>query len=338
MPHGKLPFKTTGNLVPEWNHYRREGGTLSLSEWSKQRRQQGEAQIAPPAQLSPRAFEALATLTPEERARLPFPIPEEPLTSMIARRTSAEEEAAGVSLGDEDGRQGFKSFSDAFDSLPNENWEVFKNEFGLFDVRRKQAPSPLPTGLTPSQQAQQQLSEQEFDLLRQQFEFQQQQAGVTSPFQQQQLELQQQQISQQQSQFQSQLQFQQQQFASQLAANPINWLQYAAFTGQPPVVQPFMSQLGFQDPTVSLQTGQPIPGFQPATFQGNVLQTPGSFTNLPALTTPSAQFLSRLRPSERQQFAGFRRARTGRSQEDIGAQLASQRAPTGSFAGFSSFR
>ncbi len=296
-----------------------------------------QPQIAPPAQLSSRAFEVLATLTPEERARLPFPIPEEPLSSMIARRTRAEAEAAGVDLPtgidvppfpEEPPPQGFRW---AFDRDLN-RWV------------------PKFTGATEQERLQRQRSQAEIELAQERFEFEKQQAlpRDITPFQEEQFGFQQRQFDVQQQQFQAQLGFQQQQaqlaaqqqqrqFQSQLAANPINWLQYAAYTGQPPVVQPWMVPLGAQNDPQRLQAGQPLPGFQPQSFTGNQLLPAGSFSDLPQLTTPSAQLQSRWGPTAQAQFLGFERARTGASPQETQFRLASGRAPTGARTGFTRF-
>ncbi|KKN74722.1 hypothetical protein LCGC14_0387640 [marine sediment metagenome] len=203
----------------------------------------------------------------------------------------------------------------------------------------------------------------------------QDQPPPTTPFQQQQFEEQQRQFqtgqeqfresqAQEQQQFQAQLGFQQEQARQQaevqrqqemarLAANPINWLQFAAFTGEQPVVQPWMIPLGFQQfgqggsatpqqglapqgqqpqqaftqAGQQLQVGQPIPGLQGSDFSG-----------LPQLRTPSAQLQARWGPTAQGQFLGFQRARTGASPEETQFRLGSQRAPAGRFPGFSRFR
>ena len=212
-----------------------------------------------------------------------------------------------------------------------------------------------PQPVTPFQQQQFGLREREFEAGQEQF--------------QQQFELQQQQQAQAQAQAQAQLQFQQQQaqqaaalqeqqFASQLAANPINWLQFGAFTGQPPVIQPWMSPLGFQNTgqgfqnitlpgaqggtatPQGLQVGQPIPGFEPTGGTPTTVGALGTqtFANLPQLTTPSAQLQARWGPTAQAQFLGFERARTGASPQETQFRLGSQRAPAGRFGGFSRFR
>lgn len=179
----------------------------------------------------------------------------------------------------------------------------------------------------------------------------------TSAWERAQLDIQEQQLRQQraqqeaqQTQFQQQLAFQQEraqiaaeeqerQYMSQLAAQPINWLQYAAYTGQEPVVQPWMVPLGFQNQggdivPQGLQIGQPIPG-----FQGQVGQMgQQTFANLPQLTTPSTQLQARWGPTAQAQFLGYQQARTGAAPEETQFRLGSQRAPTGAFTGFSRFR
>lgn len=61
----------------------------------------------------------------------------------------------------------------------------------------------------------------------------------------------------------------QQQYAAQLATQPKSWLEYAAYTGQPPVVQPWMMPLMPQEyeGLEGLRAGQPVPGW-PEQFTG----------------------------------------------------------------------
>ena len=246
---------------------------------------------------------------------------------------------------------------------------------------------PKFVGLSAQQQAQQELAQRELGLTEtearrrqqqflageeragEQFAFQQEEAAAQRAleqqqfgFQQQQFEAQQQQYTQQRAQSQAQLQFQQEQaqlaaqeqerqYRSQLAANPINWLQYSAYTGEQPVIQPWMIPLGFQNtggtvapqglqagqPQPQLQAGQPIPGFQAQAGQ-QAPQAPQTFANLPQLTTPSAQLQARWGPTAQAQFLGYRQARTGAAPQESQFRLASGRAPTGRVGGFSRFR
>jgi len=86
---------------------------------------------------------------------------------------------------------------------------------------------------------------------------------------------------------------------AQLAAEPISWLQYAALSGEEPVVQPWMLPL-MQGDYPELQAGAPIPGW-----------TVSDMSGMPALTTPSAQYSARMGPTSEQELLGYRQARTG---------------------------
>jgi len=94
--------------------------------------------------------------------------------------------------------------------------------------------------------------------------------GDMSEWQRAQMELAQQQLAAEQGWKQQEYGLEQQQYASQLAAQPKSWLEYAAYTGQPPVVQPFMLPLMPQEYAglEGLRAGQPIPGW-PEQFTGS---------------------------------------------------------------------
>lgn len=191
----------------------------------------------------------------------------------------------------------------------------------------------------------------------------------TSPYQEEQLTLRQREADQQQAYYMAQINFQQQQAQQQaelqrqqemarLAANPINWLQYSAYTGQQPAVQPWMIPLGFQntggavtpqggvDTASPIGTGVDMVQGQPTTQAGQPLVAgqpiPGvqgtDYSTLPALRTPSAQLQARWGPTAQAQYLGYRRARTGASPQESQFRLGSSRAPAGRFQGFSRFR
>jgi len=107
------------------------------------------------------------------------------------------------------------------------------------------------------------------------------------------------------------------QHMAQLASQPISWLQYAAYTGQQPVVQPWMQPLMPQQ--YGMETGQAIPGWTPQSAQG-----------MPELTRPSAQLWSRMGPSQQQQYQGYRQARTGASPADVDWRRRAAAPPSGS--------
>jgi len=121
------------------------------------------------------------------------------------------------------------------------------------------------------------------------------------------------------------------QYRSQLAAQPISWLQYAAYTGEEPVVQPWMQTLMPQE--YQTPVGQPIPGFEGGStgqMYGNVS---GMMAGMPELTTPSAQLWSRMGPTAQQQLLGYKQARTGASPEETLWRRSQTTAPGGSFTG-----
>ena len=330
MPNGKgfLGFlPTSWYEEPEWEEYKRAGGKKDFNTWVASGRPKSDIALTYKAK---QALERIGYPIPPD-IRFAEPTPAERVQPLI----EAEGEAAAVGL------TGLGVEVPPFPTEPPP--EGFRYAFDR-DLNRW---VPQFTGLTAQQRSQQGLEQQRLEFQRQQFEFQQQQAEPQpiTPFQEQQFGLQQQQVSQQQAQFQQQLGFQQQQaqlaaqeqerqYRSQLAANPINWLQYASYTGQPPVVQPWMVPLGLQGGEQQLQVGQTIPGFEGQ--QGN--QQIQTFADLPQLRTPSAQLQARWGPTAQAQFLGFRQARTGASPEETQFRLGSQRAPTGRFGGFSRFR
>jgi len=107
-----------------------------------------------------------------------------------------------------------------------------------------------------------------------------------------------------QQQAQMEQQEQERQYMSQLAAQPISWLQYAAYTGEQPVVQEWMKPLMPQQ--YESQVGQPISGWSKE-----------SATGMPELTRPSAQLWSRMAPTAQEQYRGYGQARTGATPADI---------------------
>ena len=155
-------------------------------------------------------------------------------------------------------------------------------------------------------------------------------AGYISPYQQQQLGFQQQQLEQERQsqeallgwyreQQAAELEAQKQQRLAQLKAQPMSWLQYAAESGEAPVIQPWMLPLAHEE--YGFQVGQEIPGWAGETAKG-----------LPQLKRPSAQYAARLAPSQRQQFVGYEQARTGQTPADVEWRL-QQYAPPGGRGG-----
>ncbi len=117
-----------------------------------------------------------------------------------------------------------------------------------------------------------------------------------------------------------------------LRANPASWLEYASLAGETPAIQPWMLPLMPQQ-YQELQAGAAIPGW-PGTQTGSQ-EGATPLGGLPQLTTPSSQLLSRMSPASRQQFSGYRQARTGAPAEDINWRMWSQAPPGGRWPGLS---
>ena len=126
-----------------------------------------------------------------------------------------------------------------------------------------------------------------------------------------------------QKQFGMQQEAQKAQQLANLRANPASWLEYASMAGQAPVVQPWMVPLG--QAGQGLRAGAPIPGYNPQ----------GTNMNLPELTSPSAQYMSRIAPSAQAQYAGYQQAATGATPQDTNWQLWNRSAPSGQYGGLS---
>jgi hypothetical protein len=130
------------------------------------------------------------------------------------------------------------------------------------------------------------------------------------------LELEQQQLAQQQQYYQWQEDQANKEYMSQLAANPKSWLEYAAYTGQQPVVQPWMLPLMSQD--YGFNAGGAIPGW-----------TAEDMSNIPSLLNPSAQYLARMGPTAQQQYYGYQQAQQGATPAETQWRLWSMAPPGG---------
>lgn len=115
----------------------------------------------------------------------------------------------------------------------------------------------------------------------------------------------------------------QRQRLAQLGASPVSWLQFAAEGEEPPVIQPWMKSLMPQE-YQSLAVGSEIPGWSAE-----------DMTSMPELMNPSAQYLSRIGPSQRQQYYGYEQARTGAPPEETQWRQWKGSPPGGRFSGFS---
>lgn len=109
-----------------------------------------------------------------------------------------------------------------------------------------------------------------------------------------------------------------QRYGAQLAAQPKSWLEYSAYMGEEPVVQPWMKPL-MPQAYGQVGVGQPIPGYQ---------GTEG-MAGMPQLTTPSRQYQARIGPTSQQQYLGYEQARTGAPTAETEFRLWSAAPPSG---------
>jgi hypothetical protein len=145
-----------------------------------------------------------------------------------------------------------------------------------------------------------------------------QQSQQITPYQQQGLQLQQQELSQQEAYYKWQQEEAQKQYESELASNPMSWLQYATYTGKTPVVQPWMMPLSAPD--YGWQVGEQIPGWSAK-----------DMTGMNELYRPSAQLWSRMGPTAQAQYYGYQQANLGSSPAETEFRRKSTSAPGGSF-------
>lgn len=146
------------------------------------------------------------------------------------------------------------------------------------------------------------------------------------------LELQQQQMAQQ-AQWQAWQQAEaQRQYGSQLAAQPHSWLEYAAYTGEQPAIQPWMLPLMPQQ-YQGMGAGQGIPGWQAP--QAGQMEGMQGMAGLPTLTRPSRQYQARMGPTAMAQHSGYQQAKTGARPEETAFRLWSAAPPGGTYQGLS---
>jgi len=112
-------------------------------------------------------------------------------------------------------------------------------------------------------------------------------------------------------------------YGAKLAAEPVSWLQHAAYTGQTPVVQPWQKPL-MPEQYGNLEVGQPIPGYTQTNMAG-----------MPSLTNPSRQYQARMGPTALQQYYGYQQGQTGARPEETQFRLWSSAPPSGGYHGLS---
>ena len=179
--------------------------------------------------------------------------------------------------------------------------------------------APFDPGMTEWQQAQ-------MDMQAQQLGWEQEYAQMQMAWQQEQQQWQREQARMQQEIQRANLDLAQQQIAAQLAAQPASWLEYSAFMGEAPKVQPWMLPLMPQQ-YQSLQPGDEIPGWSET-----------DMSEMPELVTPSQQYLARMGPSALQQYYAYLWALSGKNPEESDFRFESFAPPGGQNAGLYQYK
>ena len=159
--------------------------------------------------------------------------------------------------------------------------------------------------------------------------WQREQAGVQQQQYEQQMAMERQQYQWQQQQAEQRAAQERQNYLANLAAEPRSWMEYAAASGATPNVQPWMLPLMPQQYAGTV-AGSPLPGWEGT--QTSITQGAPSMAQLPALTTPSAQYLARMGPTAYQQYSGYEQARSGITPEEQQFRLWSQAPPSGQYS------
>lgn len=174
------------------------------------------------------------------------------------------------------------------------------------------------TGMSDADRAQLEINQKRLELDTKEANWQMAQGttGTTPQWRPGELELEQQQLAAQKQYYQWQEDQANKEYMAQLAAKPINWLEYAAYTGQQPVVQPWMLPLMSQE--YGFNAGGAIPGW-----------TAENMSNIPSLLNPSAQYLARMGPTAQQQYYGYQQAQQGATPTETQWRLWSMAPPGG---------
>ena len=179
------------------------------------------------------------------------------------------------------------------------------------------------TAATRARQKEQTFAQKQY---QEQQAWEEKQAGVKQQQYEEQMRMEQQQYMWQRQQAEQQAEQERRNYLANLAAQPRSWLEYAAASGATPMVQPWMTPLMPQqyEGTVA---GSALPGW--GNVQTSMNEPLPSMAQLPALTTPSAQYLARMGPTAYQQYSGYEQARSGINPSELEFRLWSSAPPSG---------
>ena len=244
----------------------------------------------------------LNTLGPYQR--------EDALSDMQRR---ANEDAFGVPE-EEAGPRGGWDIAIPYGLTENEIFTLSNGATGFF--KRDSLGWPEWVEMTPGTEPISEIDQAQLDMMNQQADMDWQQFEA-------QMAMQEKQLASEDQWRQSQMDLYNKQYGAQLAAQPHSWLEYSAFTGETPVVQPWMQPLSSGD-YPQLQAGQEIPGYSAT-----------DMTGMPDLLRPSRQYQARMGPTAEQQWLGYQQADQGAIPEETLWRQQSAAPPSGRFAGLS---
>jgi len=192
-----------------------------------------------------------------------------------------------------------EGFTPAFDSSAGAYYWAYSGsrETGMTEYQREQL------------EAQEEQHAREMEMQRQQMQYQQEIAEA--------------QLAWEQELYGMQAEQQQQNYLSNLRANPVSWLEYAAASGKEAAIQPWMIPL--MQGQQGMQAGGAIPGFEGAE----------GMTEMPELLRPSAQYAARMGPTAQQQYYGYQQGQQGATPEETQWRMWSSAPPSGRFGGLS---
>ena len=314
MPHGEGKKPTLFEWFwmrdfQKWDEYRTHGGKLNYDTWNKQGQSAEDTALTPYAAA---ILERTGGIPPEAAVA-----PEKPPT--VPERIEVEE---AIRAETEEPRVEELAVPEFPTEAPPEGYRWELNEFNQWVPTPDPFAAREPTGMSETERAQLELRRREeatrIEEEGRAFEAQQAQQLWQRGQAQQQFGLQQQEAQQQAEYFAWQQGEVERQQRAQLSAQPESWLQYAAYTGEQPAIQPWMIPLMGQQYAGTV-AGAPLPGWEGGT----------DLSQLPELTRPSRQFQARMGPTALAQYQGYQQARTGIRPEETQFRLWSGAPPGG---------
>lgn len=231
-------------------------------------------------------------------------------------------EALGKTATPEQTGQNYKTYPEALKNLPNSGYDIVQLSNGMWGYKLRDVPQmPTPFQNNPPSQYQTADLDLQRKQLQAQIDYWNQQAGQAQASQQASSQQAADQLAWEKQQSAAQQLIDQRNYVAKLAANPASWLEYAQASGETPMVQPWMIPL-MGNEYAGTVAGSQLPGYQSGS---------PTMAQLPALTTPSAQYAARMGPTAYQQYAGYEQARSGINPTELQFRMWSQAPPSGNY-------